>query len=62
MAAEFEDLERMLKRLKRDFQQNVQPELKKHAHFISKSERERMKRAKAIRKLRRKLKKMTQAA
>jgi len=62
MAAEFEDLEMMLKRLKRDFQQNVQPELKKHAHFISKSERERMKLAKAIRKLRRKLKKMTQAA
>lgn len=62
MASEHEDLERMLKRLKRDFQQNVQPELKKHAHFISKSERERMKRAKAIRKLRRKLKKMTQAA
>ncbi len=62
MSNEYEELERMLKKLKRDFQQNVQPELKKHAHFISKSEKERMKRAKAIRRLRRKLKKMSQAA
>lgn len=62
MANEYEELERMLKKLKRDFQQNVQPELKKHAHFISKSEKERMKKAKAIRRLRRKLKKMSQAA
>jgi len=61
MASDFEELERMLKRLKRDFQQNVQPELKKHAHFISKSEKERMKRAKAIRRLRRKLKKLQAA-
>ena len=51
---ERDDLEKMLKRLKKDFQRNVQPILKKHSYFISKGERTRLKKAKAIRRMRRK--------
>ena len=57
--AEREELEKMLKRLKRDFQKNVQPVLKKHSYFISKGERTRMKKAKAIRRMRRKERQLT---
>ena len=59
---ERDDLEKMLKRLKKDFQRNVQPVLKKHSYFISKGERTRLKKAKAIRRLRRKERQYSHAA
>ena len=59
---ERDDLEKMLKKLKKDFQKNVQPVLKKHSYFISKGERTRLKRAKAIRRLRRRERQLSRAA
>jgi len=59
---ERDDLERMIKRLKKDFQKNIQPVLKKHSYFISKGERARLKRAKAIRRMRRRERQLSRAA
>ena len=59
---ERDDLEKMLKRLKKDFQRNVQPVLKKHSYFISKGERTRLKKAKAIRRMRRRERQFSRAA
>ena len=59
---ERDDLERMIKRLKKDFQKNIQPVLKKHSYFISKGERTRLKRAKAIRRMRRRERQLSRAA
>ena len=59
---ERDDLEKMLKKLKKDFQKNVQPVLKKHSYFVSKGERTRLKRAKAIRRLRRRERQLSRAA
>ena len=59
---ERDELEKMIKKLKKDFQKNVQPVLKKHSYFISKGERARIKRAKAIRRIRRKERQMSRAA
>jgi|GEM_PF-1436173 len=60
--SERDDLEKMIKKLKKDFQKNIQPVLKKHSYFLSKSERARIKRAKAIRRMRRKERQMSRAA
>lgn len=62
LSTERDDLEKMIKKLKKDFQKNIQPALKRHSYFISKSERMRVKRAKAIRRLRRKERQMSRAA
>ena len=59
---ERDDLEKMLKRLKKDFQRNVQPVLKKHSYFVSKGERARLKKAKAIRRMRRRERQFSRAA
>ena len=59
---ERDDLEKMLKKLKKDFQKNIQPVLKKHSYFVSKGERTRLKRAKAIRRLRRRERQLSRAA
>ncbi len=59
---ERDDLEKMLKKLKKDFQRNIQPELKKHSYFVSKGERARLKRAKAIRRMRRRERQFSRAA
>ena len=59
---EKDELEKMLKRLKKDFQRNVQPELKKHSYFVSKGERIRLKRAKAIRRMRRRERQLSSRA
>jgi ribosomal protein S21 len=59
---ERDDLEKMLKRLKKDFQKNIQPVLKKHSYFVGKGERARLKRAKAIRRMRRRERQLSRAA
>jgi len=59
---EKDDVEKMLKRLKKDFQRNIQPALKKHSYFVSKGERVRLKRAKAIRRMRRRERQFSRAA
>jgi ribosomal protein S21 len=60
--SERDDVEKMIKRLKKDFQKNIQPVLKKHSYFISKGERARLKRAKAIRRMRRRERQLSRAA
>jgi ribosomal protein S21 len=48
-----ESLERKIRRLRRDYQRNVQPALRRHTYYLSKSERRRIKRKKAIKRLQR---------
>jgi ribosomal protein S21 len=50
---EKESLERKIRRLRRDYQRNVQPALRRHTYYLSKSERRRIKRKKAIKRLQR---------
>lgn len=50
---EKEALERKIRRLRRDYQRNVQPALRRHTYYLSKSERRRIKRKKAIKRLQR---------
>ncbi len=47
------ELEKSIKKLKKDFEQNVLPQLKRHQFFLSKSQRKRIKIKKAIRRMRR---------
>lgn len=49
------DFERSLRKLKKDFQRNVLPAVKRNRHYISKSEMRRLKERKAARRLRRKM-------
>ncbi|UCE82824.1 MAG: 30S ribosomal protein S21 [Deltaproteobacteria bacterium] len=43
--------EKRLKRLKKDFQRNVGPSIKRHRYYLSKGERNRLKHEKAIKRL-----------
>ena len=49
------DFERSLRRLKKDFQRNVLPAVKRNRYYMSKSEMRRLKERKAARRLRRKM-------
>ena len=51
------DFEKRLKRLKKDYQKNVGPSIKRHRFALSKSEREREKHLRALRKMRTRKKK-----
>jgi len=46
--------DKRLRKLRKDFQKNVQPFLRRHRYALSKSERSRLKHMKAIKKMRRK--------
>jgi ribosomal protein S21 len=48
-----ESLERKIRKLRRDFQKNVQPAIRRHTYYLSKSERRRIKRKKAIKRIQR---------
>jgi ribosomal protein S21 len=48
-----DSLERKIKRLRRDYQRNVQPALRRHTYYLSKSERRRIKHQKAIKRMQR---------
>ena len=43
--------EKRIKRLKRDFQRNIGPSVKRHRYYLSKGERRRLKHEKAIKRL-----------
>ena len=43
--------EKRLKRLKKDFQRNVGPSIRRHRYYLSKGERSRLKHKKAIKRL-----------
>ena len=51
------EFEREVRRLKKDFQKNVLPAVKRHASYVSKSEMRRVKERKAARRRRRQLRK-----
>lgn len=51
------DFERAVRRLKKDFQKNVLPAVKRHSSYVSKSEMKRIKERKAARRRRRQLRK-----
>jgi ribosomal protein S21 len=49
------DFEREFRKLKKDFQKNVLPAVKRHSFYVSKSEMRRIKERKAARRRRRQL-------
>ena len=52
------EFERELRKLKKDFQKNVLPAVKRHSFYVSKSEMRRIKERKAARRRRRQLRKL----
>ena len=52
------DFEREVRKLKKDFQKNVLPAVKRHSFYVSKSEMRRIKERKAARRRRRQLRKL----
>ncbi len=51
------DFEREVRRLKKDFQRNILPAVKRHSFYVSKCEMKRIKERKAARRRRRQLRK-----
>lgn len=51
------EFEREVRRLKKDFQKNILPAVKRHASYVSKSEMRRIKERKAARRRRRQIRK-----
>lgn len=56
------DFEREVRKLKKDFQKNVLPAVKRHSFYVSKSEMRRIKERKAARRRRRQLRKFATSA
>ena len=52
------DFEREVRKLKKDFQKNVLPAVKRHSFYVSKSEMRRIKERKAARRRRRQARKV----
>jgi ribosomal protein S21 len=52
------EFEREVRKLKKDFQRNVLPAVKRHSSYVSKSEMRRIKERKAARRRRRQLRKL----
>lgn len=52
------EFERELRKLKKDFQKNVLPAVKRHSFYVSKSEMRRIKERKAARRRRRQMRKL----
>jgi len=61
-SVERDSLERKIKKLRKDFQKNVQPALRRHTYYLSKSERRRIKRKKAIKRIQRRQRRYRSAA
>jgi len=55
------DLRRALVRLKRDFDSNVRPAIRRHAHFVGPAERRRIKKRSARKRLRKAARKRREA-
>lgn len=63
--AEYEgrdSFEKKVRKLRKDFQKNVQPVLRRHNYFLSKGERRRIKRKKAIKRIQRRMRRVMGAA
>jgi ribosomal protein S21 len=48
-----ETLEKKIRKLRKDFQKNVQPVLRRHNYYLTKGERRRIKKKKAIKRIQR---------
>jgi ribosomal protein S21 len=48
-----ESFEKKIRKLRKDFQKNIQPVLRRHNYYLSKGERRRIKQKKAIKRLQR---------
>ncbi len=57
-----ESFEKKIRKLRKDFQKNVQPVLRRHNYYLSKGERRRIKRKKAIKRIQRRMRRMMGAA
>jgi ribosomal protein S21 len=57
-----ESFEKKVRKLRKDFQKNVQPVLRRHNYFLSKGERRRIKRKKAIKRIQRRMRRVMGAA
>jgi len=56
-----EPFEKKVRKLRKDFQKNVQPVLRRHNYYLSKGERRRIKRKKAIKRIQRRERRMIRA-
>ena len=54
-----ESFEKKVRKLRKDFQKNVQPVLRRHDYFLSKGERRRIKKKKAIKRIQRRARRLT---
>jgi ribosomal protein S21 len=54
-----ETFEKKVRKLRKDFQKNVQPVLRRHNYYLSKGERRRIKRKKAIKRIQRRERRIT---
>lgn len=57
-----ESFEKKVRKLRKDFQKNVQPVLRRHNYYLSKGERRRIKRKKAIKRIQRRMRRVMGAA
>ncbi len=53
-----ESFEKKIRKLRKDFQKNVQPVLRRHNYYLSKGERRRIKRKKAIKRIQRRMRRL----
>jgi ribosomal protein S21 len=56
-----EPFEKKVRKLRKDFQKNVQPVLRRHNYYLSKGERRRIKRKKAIKRIQRRERRMVRS-
>ncbi|MCL5405383.1 MAG: 30S ribosomal protein S21 [Deltaproteobacteria bacterium] len=57
-----ENIEKKIRKLRKDFQKNVQPVLRRHNYYLSKGERRRIKKKKAIKRIQRRERRMMRSA
>jgi len=57
-----ESIEKKIRKLRKDFQKNVQPVLRRHNYYLSKGERRRIKKKKAIKRIQRRERRLMRSA
>ena len=57
-----ESIEKKIRKLRKDFQKNVQPDLRRHNYYLSKGERRRIKKKKAIKRIQRRERRLLRSA
>lgn len=57
-----ENIEKKIRKLRKDFQKNVQPVLRRHNYYLTKGERRRIKKKKAIKRIQRRERRIMRSA